>query len=85
MASRMSLMREVRVEPAGFLRRDRCIRRQTLVRLGQVDEVVDPRLQQGPQPGRGLIGALCARVFTGSEASGNEPVAVGQRAIVGGA
>ena len=46
----MPLMHKVRVEPAGFPRRNPGIGCQPLVRLGQVDEAVDADSQQGSEP-----------------------------------
>ena len=44
---RVALVRDVRPEASGFLQRDRGVRLQPVGGLGQIDEVVDARLEQG--------------------------------------
>ena len=72
---------DLHAELAGFLRRDLGIGFQRLVPLGQVDEMVDARPEQGSQPAGGLPATRRARVLTRRESARNNPVGVRHRPI----
>ena len=77
----MPRMHHCHAQVKRFFLRESGVWLQTFVRLREVDEVVDPRAQQGPQPGCSPHGVLRPRVVPGRQAARDDPVGIGQGTI----